>query len=294
MTRPRHAHAIVRHARRFRERAFGDRIPSPRHAAFRLTGVVTALAVAATTFTPVSAAAAVTRDFSARPGTPSGTRSPRTTPLRLARPHPASPGRAAPLTPPAQTPRPASADPPAEEAPTESASPANAPPTSSQDPSPAASPGTSTDPEPAVPAQEAVSELPDLPASRRLDQQFAESALRAAGIRWRSTGGCSDRTIRTCTSFEGVRWGTIKGLIDFAESSDCTIIITGGTERGHAPGTYSHANGYKLDIAPGRCVDAAIKRYPSAGTRGDDARLYRAPDGTVFAREKDHWDITFR
>ncbi|TDC20249.1 hypothetical protein E1284_01135 [Actinomadura bangladeshensis] len=128
----------------------------------------------------------------------------------------------------------------------------------------------------------------------RLEQRFAETALRAGGIRWRSTGGCSDRTVRTCTSFEGVRWGTIKGVIDFAESSGCEITITGGTERGHAPGTYSHANGYKLDIAPGRCVDAAIKRYPSAGTRGDGARLYRSPDGTVFAREKDHWDITFR
>ncbi|WP_346041169.1 hypothetical protein [Actinomadura chokoriensis] len=152
----------------------------------------------------------------------------------------------------------------------------------------------SSDSEPAVPVQETLPKLPDLPVSLRLEQRFAETALRGSGIRWRSTGGCSDRTVRTCTSFQGVRWGTIKGVIDFAESSGCKITITGGTERGHAPGTYSHANGYKLDIAPGRCVDAAIKRYPSAGTRGDGARLYRSPDGTVFAREKDHWDITFR
>ncbi|NVI88260.1 hypothetical protein HUX53_13530 [Actinomadura sp. BRA 177] len=128
----------------------------------------------------------------------------------------------------------------------------------------------------------------------RLEQRFAESALRGSGIRWRSTGGCSDRTVRTCTSFEGVRWGTVKGLIGFAKSSGCKITVTGGTERGHASGTYSHSNGYKLDIAPGRCVDAAIKRYPSTGVRSDGARLYRSPDGTVFAREKDHWDLTFR
>ncbi|WP_217919398.1 hypothetical protein [Actinomadura sp. BRA 177] len=133
-----------------------------------------------------------------------------------------------------------------------------------------------------------------LPESLRLEQRFAESALRGSGIRWRSTGGCSDRTVRTCTSFEGVRWGTVKGLIGFAKSSGCKITVTGGTERGHASGTYSHSNGYKLDIAPGRCVDAAIKRYPSTGVRSDGARLYRSPDGTVFAREKDHWDLTFR
>ncbi|TDB88187.1 hypothetical protein E1264_12270 [Actinomadura sp. KC216] len=128
----------------------------------------------------------------------------------------------------------------------------------------------------------------------RLQHHLAEGVLRANGIEWRSTGGCSDRTVTSCTSFENVRWGTIKGLIRFAESSGCEITVTGGTERGHASGPYSHWKGYKLDIAPSACVDRAIKRYPSAGVRGDGARLYRAPDGTLFAREKDHWDITFR
>ncbi|MEV3926932.1 hypothetical protein [Actinomadura coerulea] len=135
--------------------------------------------------------------------------------------------------------------------------------------------------------------LPDLPASQRLDQQFAEYALRASGIGWRSTGGCSDRTVRTCTSFEGIRWGTIKSLIEFAESSGCEVTVTGGTEHGHAGGTYSHANGYKVDIATGACVDEAVRRYPFTGVRGDGARLHRSPEG-VFAREKDHWDITIR
>lgn len=136
--------------------------------------------------------------------------------------------------------------------------------------------------------------LPDLPSSQRLDQQLAEYALRASGIGWRSTGGCSDRTVRTCTSFEGIRWGTLRSLIDFAESSGCEVTVTGGTEHGHAGGTYSHANGYKIDIATGACVDEAVRRYPSIGVRGDGARLHRSPEGVVFAREKDHWDITIR
>ncbi|TMR01148.1 hypothetical protein ETD83_15275 [Actinomadura soli] len=118
--------------------------------------------------------------------------------------------------------------------------------------------------------------------------------LRGSGIERRSTGRCSDRTITSCTSFENVRWGTIKGLVGFAESSGCEIAVTGGTERGHASGPYSHWKGYKLDIAPNACVDRAIKRYPPAGVRSDGARLYRSPNGTLFAREPHHWDITFR
>ncbi len=133
-----------------------------------------------------------------------------------------------------------------------------------------------------------------VPDSLPLDEQYAKYVLRVNGIGWRSTGNCSDRTKHTCTSFEGLRWGTVKGLLDFAAESGCEITVTGGTERGHAGGTYSHANGYKLDIAPTPCVDRAIARYPSEGRRGDGAALYRAPDGTLFARESDHWDILFR
>ncbi|TDC86845.1 hypothetical protein E1285_22100 [Actinomadura sp. 7K507] len=133
-----------------------------------------------------------------------------------------------------------------------------------------------------------------MPESRRLEQGIAKKVLRGNGIRWTSTGGCSKRSGTTCTSFEKIRWGTVKGVIRFAKSSGCDVTVTGGTERGHASGAYSHWNGYKADIAPTRCVDRAIKRFPSAGVRGDGAKLYRSPGGVLFAREKDHWDVTFR
>ncbi|MWA07337.1 hypothetical protein F8568_044835 [Actinomadura sp. LD22] len=127
----------------------------------------------------------------------------------------------------------------------------------------------------------------------RLHHEVAAGFLRANGIRWRSTGHCSDRARPTCTSFEGLRWGTLRRLLEFRADTGCPITVTGGTERGHAAGPRGHAAGYKLDIAPNRCVDAAITRYPYEGVRGDGARLYRSPDGTLFARERDHWDITF-
>ncbi|QKG23842.1 hypothetical protein [Actinomadura verrucosospora] len=191
---------------------------------------------------------------------------------------------------------PAPTTPPAPAAPSNTAVPA---PGTDEEPAP---PTTETDPRTDEPPDDdpagAVSgvltaAVPDMPTSMRLTQEAAAGFLRANGVRWRSTGGCSDRARRTCTSFDGLRWGTLKGLLDFQAASGCPVTVTGGTEAGHAGGPRSHGSGHKLDIATGRCVDTAIRRYPYRGVRGDGARLYRSPDGALFARERDHWDITF-
>ncbi|MFP3966940.1 hypothetical protein SMC26_31860 [Actinomadura fulvescens] len=131
--------------------------------------------------------------------------------------------------------------------------------------------------------------------SGRLRQQAVERTLRANGIRWRSNGRCSDRERTDCTSFEGIRPEALNGLIDFKHDSGCPVVISGGTERGHASGPYSHAEGYKIDLMPSRCTDRHITRhYRYAGKRSDGAELYRAPTADVYAREDSHWDITFR
>ncbi|GGU95863.1 hypothetical protein GCM10010182_10470 [Actinomadura cremea] len=136
-------------------------------------------------------------------------------------------------------------------------------------------------------------DLPRLSKSMRLEHEFVTNVLRSRDIDWRSTGNCSDREKPTCTSFSGLRWTTLEGLLRFAETSGCKIVVTGGTERGHASGLHSHYNGYKIDIAPNRCVDREIEGYDREGVRGDGARLYRSPEGGLYARESDHWDITY-
>ncbi|MEU0838318.1 hypothetical protein ABZ370_02450 [Streptomyces sp. NPDC005962] len=129
----------------------------------------------------------------------------------------------------------------------------------------------------------------------KLTHRQAATKLRAAGIGWTSSGNCSDRNRRNCTSFTKINSGTVKGVITFKRASRCRVTITGGTETGHAGGTRSHWKGYKVDIAPTSCVTRFIKRqYAYIGRRGDGAPMYRSSAGNVYANEGNHWDITYK
>jgi len=129
----------------------------------------------------------------------------------------------------------------------------------------------------------------------RLSHLSATAFLRGHGIRWRSNGDCSDRTRPDCTSFQGLRWGSLSGLADFQRRSHCPIMVSGGTETGHATQRYSHWHGYKMDIMPGRCVDAFIEHhFRYAGMRRDGSPMYVGPYGYTYADEHaTHWDIVF-
>jgi len=128
----------------------------------------------------------------------------------------------------------------------------------------------------------------------KLSHEDAAKKLQDAGITWSSSGNCSDRKDGHCTSFEQVNSATIDGIIAFKKASGCDVNITGGTEVGHATGTISHWNGYKLDITPSVCVSDYIKtKFEAAGVRGDGAKMFKDGSGNIFARETSHWDITF-
>ncbi|MFI6133835.1 hypothetical protein [Micromonospora sp. NPDC051141] len=127
-----------------------------------------------------------------------------------------------------------------------------------------------------------------------ISQSSATSQLRAAGITWSSSGNCSNRNVATCTSFEGVRQATIDGIITFKRASGCAVNVTAGTETGHAGGTYSHWNGYKLDIAKSSCVNNYIyNHYAYVGYISGWGYQYRAASGNLYTDEGDHWDILF-
>ena len=125
-------------------------------------------------------------------------------------------------------------------------------------------------------------------------QSSAQTQLQAAGIYASSSGGCTTQSNPTCTSYSGLRQATIDGAITLKRASGCGLTITGGTEVGHAGGTYSHANGYKLDFSRTTCLTSWVhSAYSYIGLRGDGAPQYRAASGNIYADEGNHWDVTY-
>lgn len=124
--------------------------------------------------------------------------------------------------------------------------------------------------------------------------EASEASLNENGITLHSSGNCRDRNNGTCTSVDGIRQETVDGLVGFRTAVGVDLVMTGGTEVGHSAGEFSHANGYKVDISLNPTVNTYIEtNFEHTGQRSDGAELYRDPNGNVFAREGNHWDITF-
>jgi len=95
------------------------------------------------------------------------------------------------------------------------------------------------------------------------------------------------------TSLEGIRVATINAIVELKRVSGAEIVITGGTESGHASGTYSHANGYKVDLRTTPSLNNYIERnFRRDGTVGGHP-AYKCPAGNLYVRESNppHWDV---
>ncbi|MCE6996056.1 hypothetical protein LZG04_14765 [Saccharothrix sp. S26] len=123
----------------------------------------------------------------------------------------------------------------------------------------------------------------------KLTHSQAASRFRTAGITWSSSGGCSDRYNSTCTSFEQINLTTVQGAETLKRATGCALNITGGTETGHASGTYSHWNGYKLDFSLSTCLGNYI-RGTFAYIGGNK---WQSGSGNVYYLESNHWDVTY-
>jgi hypothetical protein len=140
----------------------------------------------------------------------------------------------------------------------------------------------------------AVAAAPDAFAVTKLTQSQAAGQLSAAGITHSSSGGCTTRSNPTCTSYEQINQSTVSGAITLHRASGCAVNITGGTEVGHASGTYSHYNGYKIDITKYTCIGNYIKNnFSYIGLRGDGYPQWKAASGNLYCDEGSHWDITY-
>lgn len=131
-------------------------------------------------------------------------------------------------------------------------------------------------------------------AVTKMSHAQATSVFTSVGITWSSSGGCSDRNNPTCTSFDQINDSTVYGVRTLKTSSACAINLTGGTETGHAGGTYSHWNGYKVDFSKGTCVGNYIHNtFTRIADRGDGAAQWQSGAGNIYADEGNHWDVTY-
>ncbi|ROP41640.1 hypothetical protein [Saccharothrix texasensis] len=123
----------------------------------------------------------------------------------------------------------------------------------------------------------------------KLTHAQATARFSAAGISWTSSGGCSDRNNPTCTSFTQINLTTVQGAETLKRATGCALTITGGTETGHASGTYSHWNGYKLDFRLTTCLTNYVKgTFTSIG-----GNKWQSGSGNVYYLESNHWDVTY-
>lgn len=131
-------------------------------------------------------------------------------------------------------------------------------------------------------------------AATKISHAAATSMFRSSGITWSSSGGCSDRNNPTCTSFDQLNLASAQGAQTLKRAAGCALNITGGTETGHASGTYSHWNGYKLDFGKSTCLTNYVKNtFAYIGVRGDGALQWQSGSGNVYADEGSHWDVTY-
>jgi hypothetical protein len=134
----------------------------------------------------------------------------------------------------------------------------------------------------------------DAYAVTKLTQAQAAAMFSSAGITWSSSGGCTNRSNSTCTSFDQLNLATAQGAVTLKHASGCALNITGGTEVGHASGTYSHYNGYKLDFGKNTCLNNYVHNvFSYIGLRGDGYPQWQSASGNIYADEGSHWDVLY-
>lgn len=128
------------------------------------------------------------------------------------------------------------------------------------------------------------------------DEQAIRQQLAQAGVSINHDPCPAGSDGQGCTNVAGMQAATVSQIINIANScgNGCSVIVTGGTEPGHASGTYSHGNGYKVDLSQSNSVlNSFLQTLPLTGQRGGDSGgPIRSTCGNQYVQESNHWDIT--
>jgi hypothetical protein len=127
------------------------------------------------------------------------------------------------------------------------------------------------------------------------DASLAGGAMANAGARFLVDNAGLE--YKDSVSFQGVRPHVIQELTNLDAACDCNITITAVTDGSHAPGDFSHANGFKADLRTFDNPDLVrhIESLPSAGSWSNGTQLYfdAASCGT-YAIEETHVDVVYK
>ncbi|MDR1324918.1 MAG: hypothetical protein LBK00_02655 [Treponema sp.] len=126
---------------------------------------------------------------------------------------------------------------------------------------------------------------------------FAQTLTDASARRRLSNVGITVNASAPQTSLEGIREATLLEIVWLSSRVNArNIVITGGTEStgGHNSGTYSHGNGYKVDLRFNSTLDSYIENNFTRDGSVDGYPAYRSPNGGLYVKERDHWDVLVR
>lgn len=138
-----------------------------------------------------------------------------------------------------------------------------------------------------APSASAATELPAEPGARVADV-VARQVLAEHGVGVYSSGKCADRANRRCTSLDTMLASAVREVLWLRDNSGCPVLVTGGTEVGHAKGVRSHYNGFKVDVQATKCVNAWVKAHT---TKIPKSTKRLAPSGAIWWLEGSHWDV---
>lgn len=138
-------------------------------------------------------------------------------------------------------------------------------------------------------------------------RDFAAAGITVNKLRCDPYGASYQVVPGGCTNVGRLRMGTMTQIIAFKKACDqalgrsCVVTITGGSERGHAEGEFSHGRGFKVDLATTGDVNTFINGG-GVGQRFERATVDRKGDGAgptyfdkcnnQYVNEGSHWDIT--
>jgi len=126
---------------------------------------------------------------------------------------------------------------------------------------------------------------------------FAQTLTDAQARRKMSNVGISVNASQPQTSLEGIREATLLELVWLVSKVPSgSILITGGTESGYhkESGPYSHVNGYKVDLWLNTALDSYIENNFRREGSVDGYPAYRSPNGGLYVKEGNHWDVLVR